>query len=351
MIGCGGLKYNEAKSLQPKGSAFTQELYKNYIALSKGDYDAGNYRNSDRWAEAAAERRGGAAPKPTQVSDWRLPSNVVPEMTTARQRLQSVLDRARQRRARRDRKGAGRLGLLGRAAEHRLLFLPADIAACRQYFSDYIAKAEAALAPSPAPAAAAKPEPGRDYLVFFDLNKATLTPEGKKIVADAVAHATSVGAKAVKVVGYTDLSGTPRYNLNLSVRRAEAVEAELAKLGSRRRTSPWKARAKRIRWYQRPMACASRKTAVPSSRFQRSAPAGSRRTRSSCRSPLFDNDSSESAGALPSGSVPLSSGACIPHGLKRGSIISPSSSATTTGGIMGRMKVRGRSRTTIFFSL
>ena len=33
------------------------------------------------------------------------------------------------------------------------------------------------------------------------------------------------------MVGYTDLSGTLRYNLNLSVRRAEAVEAELAKLG------------------------------------------------------------------------------------------------------------------------
>ena len=232
LIGCGGLKYNEAKSLQPKGSAFTQELYKNYIALSKGDYDAGNYRNSTAGRRLRQAPPPGQRRKPTQVSDWRLPSNMVPEMTTARQRLQSVLDR-----------GGANVAPVETAraqvgwdcwAERQSTdysFLPADIAACRQYFSDYIAKAEAALAPSPAPAAAAKPEPGRDYLVFFDLNKATLTPEGKKIVADAVAHATSVGAKAVKVVGYTDLSGTPRYNLNLSVRRAEAVEAELAKLG------------------------------------------------------------------------------------------------------------------------
>jgi OOP family OmpA-OmpF porin len=232
LIGCGGLKYNETKSLQPKGSAFTQELYKNYIALSKGDYDAGNYRSSDRWAEAAATAAAGQAPKPTQVSDWHLPSNVVPEMTTARQRLQSVLDR-----------GGANVAPVETAraqvgwdcwAERQSTdysFLPADIAACRQYFSDNIAKAEAALTPAAAPAAAAKPESPRDYLVFFDLNKATLTPEGKKIVADAVAHANSVGARVVKVIGYTDRSGTPRYNLNLSVRRAEAVKAEVAKLG------------------------------------------------------------------------------------------------------------------------
>jgi OmpA-OmpF porin, OOP family len=232
LIGCGGLKYNETKNLHPKGSAFTQELYKNYIALSKGDYDAGNYRNSDRWADATATAAAGQAPKPTQISDWRLPSTVVPEMTTARQRLQTVLDR-----------GGGNVAPIETAraqvgwdcwAERQSTdysFLPADIAACRQYFHDNIAKAEAALAPGAAPAAAARPDSPKDYLVFFDLNKATLTPEAKKIVADAVAYARSAGAKAVKVVGYTDRSGAPPYNLNLSVRRAEAVEAEMAKLG------------------------------------------------------------------------------------------------------------------------
>jgi OmpA-OmpF porin, OOP family len=232
LIGCGGLKYNETKNLQPKGSAFTQELYKNYIALSKGDHDAGNYRSSDRWAEAAASAAAGQAPKPTQVSDWRLPSNVVPEMMTARQRLQSVLDRSGPNVAPVETARA-QVGwdCWAERQSTDYSFLPADIAGCRQYFSDNIAKAEAALTPAAAPAAAAKPEFPRDYLVFFDLNKATLTPEGKRIVADAVAHAKSVGARVVKVTGYTDRSGTPRYNLNLSVRRAEAVKAELAKLG------------------------------------------------------------------------------------------------------------------------
>ena len=231
LIGCGGLKYNQTKGLQPKGSAFTQELYKNYIALSKGDYDAANYRSSDRWAEAAASAAAGQAPKPTQVSDWPLPSNVVPEMTTARQRLQSVLDRggANVAPAETARAQVG-WDCWAERQSTDYSFLPADIAACRQYFSDNITKAEAALTPAPAPAAA-KPAMPRDYIVFFDLNEASLTPEGRQIVAEAVAHAKSAGAKVVKVIGYTDRSGAPNYNLRLSVRRADAVKAEMAKLG------------------------------------------------------------------------------------------------------------------------
>jgi OOP family OmpA-OmpF porin len=109
-------------------------------------------------------------------------------------------------------------------------FQPDDIARCRQKFYDNIAKVEAATAPKAA-APAPRAEAPKDYLVFFDWNKSNLTPEARKIIADAVAHAKATGAKAVKVTGYTDRSGTPQYNLKLSVRRAEAVEAEMAKLG------------------------------------------------------------------------------------------------------------------------
>ena len=46
-----------------------------------------------------------------------------------------------------------------------------------------------------------------------------------------MAHAKATGAKAVKVTGFTDRSGSPQYNLHLSVRRAEAVQAEMVRLG------------------------------------------------------------------------------------------------------------------------
>ena len=35
----------------------------------------------------------------------------------------------------------------------------------------------------------------------------------------------------IEVNGYTDTSGTPRYNQGLSIRRAQAVQAELVKDG------------------------------------------------------------------------------------------------------------------------
>jgi OmpA-OmpF porin, OOP family len=231
LAGCVGFKYNDVKDVQPKGSAFDQALFKEYLAESKSQHAQGDYGASDRWADAAALAAKGQTPKPTQVTDWHLPSAVVPEMTTARQRLQAALD-----------KGGGNVAPTEMAkaqvgwdcwAEQQRVeenFQPDDIAACRKQFYDNIAKVEAALAQGPKPAAA-KVESPKDYLVFFDWNKSTLTAEARKIIADAVAYAKSTGAKAIKVTGYTDRSGTPQYNLGLSVRRAEAVRAEMAKLG------------------------------------------------------------------------------------------------------------------------
>jgi OOP family OmpA-OmpF porin len=230
LAGCAGFEYNEIKDMQPKGSAFDQALYKEYAAQSKSEYVQANYTSSDKWARNAAAAARGQTPKPTQVSDWRLPSAVVPEMTTARQRLQTALDKGGANVAPNEMAKA-QVAWDCWAEQQRVEenFQPDDIAACRQAFYDNIAKVEAAMAPKPAPAA--KAEAPKDFLVFFDWNKSTLTPEARKIIADAVAHAKSAGAKTVKVVGFTDRSGSPQYNLKLSVRRAEAVRAEMVRLG------------------------------------------------------------------------------------------------------------------------
>jgi OOP family OmpA-OmpF porin len=85
--------------------------------------------------------------------------------------------------------------------------------------------------PAPAPMAAPAPAPARSYLVFFDWDKATLTPRAQQIVADAAANSTKVKYTQIEVNGYTDTSGTPQYNQGLSIRRAQAVAAELVKDG------------------------------------------------------------------------------------------------------------------------
>jgi OOP family OmpA-OmpF porin len=89
-------------------------------------------------------------------------------------------------------------------------------------------------APPPAPAApvAVAPSPvSRSYLVFFDWDKATLTDRARQIVSEAASNSTKVQYTSLEVNGYTDTSGTPQYNQGLSIRRAQAVAAELVKDG------------------------------------------------------------------------------------------------------------------------
>lgn len=88
-------------------------------------------------------------------------------------------------------------------------------------------KSAPAPAASPVPAAAA----ARSYLVFFDWDKAILTDRARQIVSDAAMASKKVQTTRIEVNGYTDTSGTAVYNKGLSVRRAQAVAAELVKDG------------------------------------------------------------------------------------------------------------------------
>jgi outer membrane protein OmpA-like peptidoglycan-associated protein len=84
---------------------------------------------------------------------------------------------------------------------------------------------------APPPSAVAPSPVSRSYLVFFDWDKADLTERARQIVSEAAANSTKVQYTQLEVNGYTDTSGTPKYNQGLSIRRAKAVAAELVKDG------------------------------------------------------------------------------------------------------------------------
>jgi outer membrane protein OmpA-like peptidoglycan-associated protein len=84
---------------------------------------------------------------------------------------------------------------------------------------------------APAPAVVAPSPISRSYLVFFDWDRADLTDRARQIVSEAAANSTKVQYTQIEVNGYTDTSGTPRYNQGLSIRRAKTVAAELVKDG------------------------------------------------------------------------------------------------------------------------
>ena len=87
------------------------------------------------------------------------------------------------------------------------------------------------LPPPPAPAVVPTATVARSYLVFFDWDKATLTDRARQIIREAADNSTHVQYTRIEVNGYTDTSGTPKYNQGLSVRRAESVAAELVRDG------------------------------------------------------------------------------------------------------------------------
>jgi outer membrane protein OmpA-like peptidoglycan-associated protein len=69
------------------------------------------------------------------------------------------------------------------------------------------------------------------FLVFFDWDKYSITPEGMQILQQAAAAYRSGAPVQIQVTGYTDRSGSPGYNQRLSERRAAAVATALEGLG------------------------------------------------------------------------------------------------------------------------
>jgi outer membrane protein OmpA-like peptidoglycan-associated protein len=68
-------------------------------------------------------------------------------------------------------------------------------------------------------------------MVFFDWDRADLTDRARQIISEAATNSTKVQHTRIEVNGYTDTSGTPKYNMALSIRRAKTVQAELIKDG------------------------------------------------------------------------------------------------------------------------
>jgi OmpA-OmpF porin, OOP family len=99
----------------------------------------------------------------------------------------------------------------------------------------------AACAPVPAPAPPPPPPPppaaaARVFTVYFAWNRSWVGPQGIAILKQAAATFAGGGVVTVQVTGYTDTSGSARYNQRLSVRRARIVAHILAHMGV-----PWRA--------------------------------------------------------------------------------------------------------------
>lgn len=98
-------------------------------------------------------------------------------------------------------------------------------------FAVALAACSSETPPAAAPMAAPAPPAATSYMVFFDWNKSVVTTRAQQIIKEAAANSAKVKYTQIAVNGYTDTSGTARYNEGLSMRRAQAVAAELVKDG------------------------------------------------------------------------------------------------------------------------
>lgn len=83
---------------------------------------------------------------------------------------------------------------------------------------------------APPPPPPAVPE-AQQFIVYFPFDQSILTSDAQAVVQQAAQFAQANGTATVVVVGHTDTSGSARYNVRLSERRAKAVADALVGLG------------------------------------------------------------------------------------------------------------------------
>ena len=95
--------------------------------------------------------------------------------------------------------------------------------------------------------------------MFFDWDKADITPEAATTLDGAVAaYQNCGGGETLTLGGYTDRSGSDQYNLGLAARRNETVENYLVSKG----VPQGSISAQPIRAYRPPTVCANCRTGV-----------------------------------------------------------------------------------------
>jgi OOP family OmpA-OmpF porin len=220
---CAGTELQQARKMQPTGSPYGVELSRGYLEYSREEYNEGDYKESDFAALRSIAAGKGQSVAPAEIGRYHLPADKVGELTTARQRIVTAQGKGGESVAPSD---------LARAQvmfdcwihEQEENFEPEEINACRNGYLAAMGAVEMAMMPKAPPPVAMAPG---DYLVFFDWNKADITPEAASILKTVAANAKKMAGAKIVATGYTDLSGSADYNMGLSERRAEAVKADL----------------------------------------------------------------------------------------------------------------------------
>lgn len=75
-------------------------------------------------------------------------------------------------------------------------------------------------------------EEDKKYVVYFRSNSTALTESSEGTLYDVMQQIRQDKVENVRVVAYTDSKGSPKYNQQLSMRRAESIKKRLSTSGA-----------------------------------------------------------------------------------------------------------------------
>lgn len=217
-----------SQGAEPRGTAFTNALARDYRSFT--DFEANkmyDWTDADHFADKTLRARSGELVPPEQLAAWDLPADKVDELAAARQRLVAASTTES-----RDRYPF----LLARAQSRFDCWVEQQeenhqlqhIALCRDGYYEAISLVEtrltARVTEPKSSAAAGQPE---FTTVYFDFDSAELSPQDAEVAEQAAATAEG----EIYITGFADRAGPAGYNMDLSLRRAKAVESVLIRQG------------------------------------------------------------------------------------------------------------------------
>lgn len=223
---------------------FARALHAGYTGLARAEMNENDFADADAFAARAVAAAAGNPPKPENFAHRRLPAEKLPELSAARNKLVTALARGAANSAP-EQAARAQLAFECWMQEQEENFQTTEIADCRDRFTAAIAGLDTKpianadpAQPRATPASlrtALKPRGATPlttrFVVYFDLDAATVVPGAESEITRAAEAARRSGAAMVRVTGHADRSGSDGHNMKLSRTRAQEVVRALRRLG------------------------------------------------------------------------------------------------------------------------
>lgn len=219
LASCTTAKLEELRQVSPQGSAFNVALAREYLAFSNSEAEQYDWVDSYHFADKGLKAAYNHNTLPEQPDDWNIEEKYLPELRKARIDLTEKLKDPAVK--------EGKAMIAARTQyfydcwveQQEEAWQTKDIAECKEGFKANMAQLEeeqnTPLARSTA------------YMVFFDHDKAVLTPEGHQVLSSIIEDLVASPETEVLLHGHTDASGSDGYNMRLSEARALAIREAL----------------------------------------------------------------------------------------------------------------------------